>query len=92
MTVLIVERVPPGLRGELSRWLLEPRAGVFVGRLSALVRERLWREVSRRVDVVGAGLLIHVADREQGFAIEMVGDPSRLPVDMEGLTLIRRPG
>ena len=40
--VMLLERVSPGLRGELTRWLLELKAGVFVGRVSAMVRERLW--------------------------------------------------
>ena len=40
--IMIPERVPQSLRGELTRWLLELKAGVFVGRVSAMVRERLW--------------------------------------------------
>ena len=39
MIVIALERVPVGLRGELSRWLLELRPGVFVGKVSALVRD-----------------------------------------------------
>ena len=38
MVVMILERVPVLLRGELTRWLLEVRAGVFVGTMSAGVR------------------------------------------------------
>ena len=41
MIVMILENVPTSLRGELSRWLLEPRAGVFVGHVSARVRDKL---------------------------------------------------
>ena len=33
MVVMILERAPPGLRGEMSRWMIEPKAGVFVGRV-----------------------------------------------------------
>jgi CRISPR-associated protein Cas2 len=57
MVVLILERVPPGLRGELTRWFLEPQAGVFVGRVSAIVRElspRAWggeRNTSRGFEI-----------------------------------------
>ena len=46
MVVLVLERVPTSLRGELTRWMLEPKAGVFVGTMSALVREQLWEKVS----------------------------------------------
>jgi len=45
MVVMILECVPESLRGELSRWLLEPKAGVFVGTVTATVRERLWERV-----------------------------------------------
>jgi len=42
MLVMILETVPVGLRGELTRWLIEPHPGVFVGHVSGLVRDRLW--------------------------------------------------
>ncbi|MBM4285884.1 MAG: type I-E CRISPR-associated endoribonuclease Cas2 [Deltaproteobacteria bacterium] len=90
MVVMILEKVPPGLRGELTRWLLEPKAGVFVGKISALVRDLLWEKICRECRG-GASLLIHNADREQGFAMRMWGEPSRRVVDFEGLFLIRVP-
>ena len=40
MVVLVLTACPPGLRGDVSRWLLEIAPGVFVGRLSARVRAR----------------------------------------------------
>ena len=43
MLVIVTEAVPPRLRGYLSRWLLEVRAGVFVGDYSVRVREKLWK-------------------------------------------------
>lgn len=49
MVVMIVERAPPGLRGLLTRWMLEPKAGVFVGTMSAMVRDKLWQRVCRSV-------------------------------------------
>ncbi len=105
MIVLILERVPASLRGELTRWLLETRPGVFVGRVSAMVRDKLWDKVcedaapsrARRAASGGAGagaggsgaMLVHSADNEQGFAIRYYGDTIRSVVDFEGLTLIK---
>jgi CRISPR-associated protein Cas2 len=86
----MLERVPVGLRGELSRWMIEPRAGVFVGNVSALVRDKLWDKVRQNARG-GAALMIHSARTEQGFRVQSFGDPSRVPVDMEGLTLVRIP-
>jgi CRISPR-associated protein Cas2 len=88
MVVLILERVPIGLRGELSRWLLEPKAGVFVGSVSGMVRDLLWEKVCREARGGGCTML-HTSNREQGFAIRMHGDPSRKVADFEGLSLIR---
>jgi CRISPR-associated protein Cas2 len=90
MVIVILERVTAGLRGELSRWMIEPRTGVFVGALSGLVRDKLWEKVCRNAGA-GSALLLHSARTEQGFAVRTHGDASRQPVDLEGLTLVRIP-
>jgi CRISPR-associated protein Cas2 len=90
MVVLILERVPGSLRGELTRWLLEPRAGVFVGKIPAGVRDRLWEKACGAM-AGGAGMLIHNADNEQGFSVRFWGATNRSVVDYEGLTLIQVP-
>jgi CRISPR-associated endoribonuclease Cas2 subtype I-E len=86
MTVVIVSRVTPALRGALTRWLLEIHPGVFVGTVSARVRARLWAMVQGR-QRLGACTLIASAKNEQGFAIETNGDPRRALRDYDGLQL-----
>lgn len=90
MIVIMLERVPASVRGELSRWLLEPRTGVFVGNVSAAVRDLLWQMVCSKLRD-GAGMLIHNAQNEQGFAIRYHGATSRTVEDFDGLFLIRTP-
>src|SRR5438128_9029915 len=90
MTVMVLENVSASVRGELTRWLLELRAGVFVGNASAAVREMLWQMVCGKMRG-GAGILIHSAANEQGFAIRFWGLTSRRVEDFEGLALIGRP-
>ncbi len=90
MTVLILERVPASLRGELSRWMIEPRTGVFVGRVSGMVRDRLWLKAKAGARG-GSGMLLHSAPNEQGFSAVSFGDTSRQLVDWEGLTLVHVP-
>lgn len=90
MTVIILERVPVSLRGELTRWMLEPKAGVFVGSMSGMVRDRLWAMVTEKAGS-GACTLIRNADNEQGFSIVNWGVTSRSVEDFEGLLLIRTP-
>jgi CRISPR-associated protein Cas2 len=91
VVVLILERVPVGLRGELTRWFLELRAGVFVGTVNAMVRELLWNEICQKAGG-GAALLIFRTDNEQGFSFRLWGEPSYYPEEFEGLLLMRKPG
>lgn len=45
MVVIVLTACPAGLRGDLTRWLMEISPGVFVGDVSARVREALWDRV-----------------------------------------------
>jgi CRISPR-associated protein Cas2 len=90
LTVIVVERATPGLRGQLTRWMLEVRAGVFVGTLSPRVRDKLWALVKAR-NPDGGSLLVARAHNEQGFVVETNGDTSRQVLDIEGLQLVRKP-
>ena len=49
LLVMMLEKVKPSMRGELSRWLVEVKSGVYVGNVSALVRDRLWEKSSSAV-------------------------------------------
>jgi CRISPR-associated protein Cas2 len=89
VTVIILTNCPPGLRGFLTRWLLEISAGVFIGTPSARVRDVLWDEVQKYADQ-GRALLAYSTNNEQGYTFRTF-DHAWHPVDHEGLTLIRRP-
>jgi CRISP-associated protein Cas1 len=67
----------------------EPSPGVFIGAVSALVREKLWEHVQRQARK-SAGMLAFPAQCEQGFTIKTFGDTAREVVDFEGLLLIRQ--
>jgi CRISPR-associated protein Cas2 len=90
MIVMAFEKVPASLRGELSRWLLEVQTNVFVGTVSALVREKLWELACSKVRD-GHCTLINHSNNEQGFRIVTHGPSRRLTEDFEGLQLIRIP-
>jgi len=90
MIVLVLERVPSSLRGELTRWLLEPKSGVFVGTVGARVRDRLWDKACRSLRG-GAAVLIYTTNTEQGFAIRTAGETGRQIVEYEGLWLVLVP-
>ncbi len=89
MVVMVLERTTPSLRGHLSRWLIEVKAGVFVGKVSALVRDKLWEMMcEKRGD--GAILQVWSTNNQQGFAMRLEGERDRVLIDMEGITLIKR--
>lgn len=90
MVILIMERVPASLRGELSRWMIEPKTGVFVGKLSAMVRDKLWDRVCEKAKN-GAAILVYPSPNEQGFSMRSWGETKRELVNYEGLTLVRIP-
>ena len=89
MIVLVLSAVPEGLRGHVTRWLLEISPGVFVGNLGSRVRERLWEIVIKTMGS-GRAIMVYRARNEQGLAFLTWGDPWK-PVDFEGLTLMMRP-
>ncbi len=88
LVVFVLENVSPSLRGELSRWMIEPKPGVFVGKLSALVREKLWKKITT-LSETGGGMLIYSNNNEQGYSIVSFGYMRRKIVDMEGLSLVK---
>ncbi|MDG4827693.1 type I-E CRISPR-associated endoribonuclease Cas2e [Solwaraspora sp. WMMD1047] len=87
MVVLSTTAVPDHLRGALSRWMIEITPGMFVGTLSAKVRDELWATAAAVVGD-GAAVLIHPDNTEQGYSIRTAGQRRRRPVDFDGLTLI----
>jgi CRISPR-associated protein Cas2 len=88
LTVVVLTAVPPGLRGHLTRWLLEISPGVFVGHISARVRELMWQRVVEFVND-GRALMVYSARNEQRLAFEVHGH-DWIPADYDGISLMRR--
>ena len=88
MVLLLLERAPVSLRGELTRWMVEPRAGVFVGKMSAMVRDKLWEKACRNCRG-GAVMMVYSSQTEQGFSVRSFGDTTRTLVEWEGLFLVQ---
>jgi len=87
MLVIVVENVPPRLRGRLAVWLLEIRAGIYVGKLSRRVREMIWNHV---VEGAGEGnaVMAWATNTESGFDFLTHGANRRIPVEMGGIKLV----
>lgn len=85
--VVVLENAPPRLRGRLAVWLLEVRAGVYVGNYSRRIRERIWDEVVAGIGD-GNGVVAWAAANDAGFAFETCGRNRRVPVDFDGFALV----
>ena len=90
MLVMILQSVPAGVRGELARWLIEPYPGVFVGHVSARVRDKLWEKCIGNQRVNGL-VQIWQTNTEQRFQMRGHGTVRREIVDMDGVQLVRIP-
>ena len=89
MTVVVLTVVPAGLRGHLTRWMLEISAGVYVGFVTTKARELLWLRI---VEMAGDGraIMVYAARNEQRLAFK-VHKHQWEPVDYDGVQLMRRP-
>jgi CRISPR-associated protein Cas2 len=85
--VIVLENAPPRLRGRLAVWLLEIRAGVFVGNYSRRTREMIWEQVKFGIED-GNGVIAWTSGNDAGFDFETCGKNRRRPVEFEGLRLI----
>ena len=87
MLAIVVENAPPRLRGRLALWLLEIRAGVYVGHFSRRVRETIWQNVVEGIED-GNAVMVWSTNTESGFDFVTLGKNRRLPVEMDGLKLV----
>ena len=88
MCVVVTEAVPPRLRGRLAVWLLEIRAGVYVGDVSRKIREMIWYQVGELAEE-GSVVMAWATNTESGFDFITYGRNRRMPIDFDGLRLVR---
>ena len=86
MLIMLLEKSPPSLKGELSRWLIEPKSGVFLGNPSARVRDELWEMAMSRIRR-GSVTQIWSSPCPQGYRCRSFGPASRQFIDLEGIAL-----
>lgn len=87
MLVIVLENSPPRLRGRLAIWLLEIRAGVYVGNYSAKVRDHIWNQIEEGIED-GNAVMAWRTSNEAGFDFMTLGKNRRIPVEIEGAKLV----
>lgn len=89
MVVIVLEKCPLSLRGDLTKWLQEISMGVFVGRVSARVRDRLWDRICSEAKG-GRATMVFTAQNEQHLDFR-VHNTTWEPIDFDGMKLMMRP-
>ena len=87
MVVVVTENVPSRVRGRLAIWLLEVRAGVYVGDVSRKIREMIWSQITDLCDG-GNVVMAWATNNETGFDFLTFGKNRRIPIEMDGLLLV----
>lgn len=87
MLVIVVENAPPRLRGRLALWLLEVRAGVYVGKVSRRIREMIWDNVEKGIED-GNAVMTWSTNTESGYDVMTLGKNRRIPVELDGIKLV----
>lgn len=87
MLVVVTENVPPRLRGRLAVWLLEIRAGVYLGDVSKRIREMIWEQVALLAES-GNVAMAWATNTESGFDFQTFGENRRVPIEYDGLRLV----
>jgi len=87
MLVIVLENAPPRLRGRLAIWLLEVRAGVYVGNYSAKIRDHIWENVVSGIED-GNAVMAWRTSNEAGFDFQTLGTNRRIPIEVDGAKLV----
>ena len=87
MLTVVTEAVPPRLRGRLAVWLLEVRAGVYIGDVSKRTREMIWHQITELAEQ-GNVVMAWATNTESGFEFQTFGENRRRPVDWDGMRLV----
>lgn len=87
MLVIVLESAPARLRGRMAVWLLEVRAGVYVGNYGRRVREYIWSQVEEGLEG-GNAVMVWRSQAEAGYEVVTLGANRRMPVDFDGVQLV----
>lgn len=86
MIVVTLTKVPPALRGDLTKWCQEIQTGVYVGNVSARIRDRLWERVMKNIGK-GEATLVYTINNELGYDFRTTRR-DRQAVDLDGVSLM----
>jgi CRISPR-associated protein Cas2 len=87
--IIVLSDCPPKLRGDMTKWFFEINTGVYVGNISARVRESLWTRITENIGR-GHATMVFGASGEQHMDFR-VHNAYWEPLDFDGIKLMFRP-
>lgn len=86
MIVITLTKVPPALRGDLTKWYQEIQTGVYVGNVSARIRDLLWDRILQNIGR-GEATMVYNAKNELGYQFKTTRK-DRDVIDFDGIPLL----
>lgn len=87
MIVITLTKVPKSLRGDLTKWYQEIQTGVYVGNVSARIRDLLWDRIMKNIGH-GEATMVYNTNNELGYQFRTTRK-DREVVDFDGIPLMR---
>lgn len=88
MIVITLTKVPQSLRGDLTKWYQEVQAGVYVGNVSARIRDLLWDRIMKNIGN-GEATMVYNTNSELGYQMETTRKDYQV-IDYDGIPLMMR--
>lgn len=90
MWVIDVPGASLRLRGILSRWAVEVRAGLFVGTAGARARDKIWKMLEEHSGAGTSAVMIVATQGGKSYELRTCGDSRNQVVDIDGMQLVSR--
>lgn len=87
MIVITLTKVPASLRGVLTKWYQEVQTGVYVGNVSAKVRDLVWKRICRDIGQ-GQATMVYNAKNEFGYQFQTTRNDHQV-IDFDGIPLMK---
>ncbi len=88
MIVITLSKVPPSLRGDLTKWFQEVQTGVYVGNINARVRDALWERIQKNIGVNGEATMVYSTNNKTGYTFKTNRKDKEI-VNFDGIPLVK---
>ncbi|MHB1606594.1 MAG: type I-E CRISPR-associated endoribonuclease Cas2e [Leptospirales bacterium] len=88
MLVVIVNDLPPAVRGRMKLWFIEPRPNVFVSGIKDSVAQKVVDYLYGHCPYESGLMVFRRISQTPGYEIRGIGDTNRDLTEMSGLQLV----